>query len=215
MVTNGNAELVTRNLPILEQMNGIDVSLNGGTEEDNALTRGAGSFSDAIQGIKALKERGLDVGISYLILPNNASAIPSFYKAIDATGVQRVSYSLVRDNSGRIQFTDNQASDLLARAVEQTPPDVRVLIESAKPAHILSLVQRLHGAYQSPERDGRYMLPKIVGTQWDIVALTPETGPQHMRLLSDGHLIQKAGTSVFERVSMNEALDEKVQKPIL
>lgn len=200
VVTNGDVSLVRRNLDILKGVDGIDVSLNGGTEAENAVTRGEHSFERALEGIALLREYSVNVGISYLIMQGNERAVDNFSRAVEQTGVRRVSYSIARNPDGQLQFTEEKTIDLLARAIEQTPQGVKVLVESRKRSEMQLLAERLRGSYVEDDSvlsGTHYVLPKITGTSREIAAPTQETGPSHVRLLYDGRLMQGKDLFMF------------------
>ena len=122
-------------------------------------------------------------------MQGNERAVDTFSRAVEQAGVQRVSYFIARNPDGQLQFDEEEAINLLARAIKQTPSRVGILVESTKRLEMQLLAQQLQGSYVEVDGAAQYVLPKITGTSWQIAAPTQETGPLHVRLLYDGRLV--------------------------
>jgi len=88
ILTNGT--LVEENLNLFEPLDGNDivqVSLDG-TEETNDSIRGQGTFRRAVSAIKALAEAGVNVQVSFTLLPENAEDLIPLYREVSGLGIK-------------------------------------------------------------------------------------------------------------------------------
>jgi len=88
ILTNGT--LVPENLNAFEGLDGRDVvqvSLDG-TEEVNDSIRGRGTFKRVVSAIKALAEAGVNVQVSFTLLPENKADLVPLYREVSGLGVK-------------------------------------------------------------------------------------------------------------------------------
>jgi len=88
ILTNGT--LVAENLNLFEALDGRDVvqvSVDG-LEETNDRIRGRGTFRKAISAIRALVEVGVNVQVSFTLLPENEADLVLLYREVAGLGIE-------------------------------------------------------------------------------------------------------------------------------
>lgn len=100
-----NATLIHERLAkfIADYFYSVDVSLDGADEDSCAILRGKGVFERCMNGIKLLKEAGLNkISASMVVTEENQYARANFFKLCEELNIYPVARTL--DNSGRAEI---------------------------------------------------------------------------------------------------------------
>lgn len=141
LMTNGyflnekNVEMLKKN-----KVNSVYVSLDSINPEEHDTNRGCpGAYSKAINGIKLLLEKNINVGLAITITKNNHQQMNGFLKLAQELGVKNISFLRERTDGKIIDFDD----DLYVNFFEKNINNQEVNLEYHDP-HLIPIINKLY-----------------------------------------------------------------------